>query len=81
MSDKFKEFIAKASEVKDKDIENTYMPHRLEYIKKDLDATINFRVNSGLKFEFEHLCKSNQSTMAREIKRFMLEAVRSQRLI
>ncbi|MCU9474846.1 hypothetical protein OE312_32440 [Pseudomonas aeruginosa] len=47
----------------------------------DLDATFNFRLNSGLKAEFEKLCKLNHTNSAREIKRFMIEAIRSQRLI
>ncbi|HBO3435318.1 TPA: hypothetical protein NEQ81_006489 [Pseudomonas aeruginosa] len=47
----------------------------------DLDTTFNFRLNSGLKAEFERLCKLNHTNSAREIKRFMTEAIRAQRLI
>jgi hypothetical protein len=53
----------------------------LSKLGTDLDATFNFRLNSGLKIEFEKLCKANHTNSAREIKRFMTEAVRAQRLI
>lgn len=46
----------------------------------DLDARINFRVNSALKSEFELLCDKNHTTISREIKRFMTEAIRVQKL-
>lgn len=50
-------------------------------IGTDLDGTLNFRVNSGLKSEFDKLCRANHTNVAREIKRFMTEAIRSQTLI
>lgn len=53
----------------------------IERVGVNLDANINFRVNSALKDEFDHLCKLNHTSMARELKRFMTEAVRLQRLI
>ena len=42
----------------------------------DLDTTMNFKVNSLLKSEFENLCKKSQSNASREIKVFMLKAVK-----
>lgn len=44
------------------------------------DDRINFRINSLIKQEFERLCKARGSTLSREIKRFMVEAVRTQKL-
>ncbi|KPX24330.1 hypothetical protein ALO71_200025 [Pseudomonas amygdali pv. dendropanacis] len=46
-----------------------------------LDATLTFRINSILKQHFEKLCKSEHTTVSREIKRFITEAVRTQRLL
>jgi len=50
-------------------------------VSDDLDSTLNFRVNSGLKSEFDKLCRENHSTIARELKRFMTAAIRSGRLL
>lgn len=44
------------------------------------DDRINFRINSVIKEEFERLCQARQSTLSRELKRFMVEAIRRQRL-
>jgi len=44
------------------------------------DDRINFRINSLIKQEFERLCKARGSTLSREIKRFMVDAVRTQKL-
>lgn len=46
----------------------------------DLDDRLNFRVNSGLKSEFEKLCKLNHTTPSREIKRFMRRSIESQEI-
>lgn len=53
----------------------------LSRVGSDLDGTLNFRVNSGLKAEFDKLCKANHTTSARELKRFMSEAIATQSLI
>jgi hypothetical protein len=37
----------------------------------ELDATINFRVNSELKAQFEDICKRNHSTISQELKKHM----------
>jgi uncharacterized FlaG/YvyC family protein len=50
-------------------------------LRYELDDRINFRVNSVLKSEFEKLCDKNHTTISREIKRFMTEAIRVQKLI
>lgn len=52
----------------------------LSRVGDDLDARVNFRVNSVLKAEFESVCKRNHTTISREIKRFMTESVRTQKL-
>lgn len=53
----------------------------LSKVGTDLDTTLNFRVNSGLKAEFDKLCRENHTTVAREIKRFMTAAISSSRLL
>lgn len=50
-------------------------------IRSDLDARVNFRVNSNLKQEFEDLCAKNHTSLSREIKRFMTAAIKAQKLI
>lgn len=47
----------------------------------DLNDTVNFRVNSGLKAEFDKLCRENHTSISRELKRFMTEAIRTQRIL
>lgn len=52
---------------------------KLDRIKKashDLDDVINFRVSSVLKDEFNKICKDDQSTISRELKRYMLSIVK-----
>lgn len=53
---------------------------KVEESFSDLDTTINFKVNSLLKAEFEKVCKKSHSNPSREIKLFMLRAVRQGRL-
>lgn len=53
----------------------------LSNIGSDLDKNMNIRVNQGLRDEFDKLCRSNDSTMSREIKRYMRLAVAAQKLI
>lgn len=60
--------------------------HRKDVVDKvqesftDLDTTFNFKVNSLLKSEFEKVCKKTHSNPSREIKLFMLRAVKTGRL-
>jgi hypothetical protein len=42
----------------------------------DLDTTMNFKVNSLLKEEFNKVCKKSHTNSSREIKLFMLSVVR-----
>ena len=42
----------------------------------ELDGVVNFRVSSSLKEEFNKVCKENQSTISRELKRYMLTVVK-----
>lgn len=41
----------------------------------DLNAVINFRVNGLLKEEFERICRDDQSTVSRVLKRYMLQVI------
>ncbi len=41
------------------------------------DAQINFRVDQGLKEQFELLCKRNRTTVSAELKRLMLNALKN----
>lgn len=43
------------------------------------DSRINFRINSLIKEEFERLCRSRGSTLSRELRRFMVQAISRQR--
>lgn len=81
MSDtNFEDFKKRSKELHDLAIEKTKYPPVL-FVKNDLDSVVNFKVNSILKREFDSLCKANHTSMSREIKRFMTEAVRIQRLL
>jgi hypothetical protein len=42
----------------------------------ELDTTMNFKVNSLLKEEFNKVCKKSHTNSSREIKLFMLSVVR-----
>ena len=53
---------------------------KLEESFSDLDTTLNIKVNSLLKAEFEKLCKKNHSNLSRESKFFMLRSVKQNRL-
>ncbi len=61
-------------------VSGTYKVHEAEK-SGDLDATITLRINSTLKAHFEELCKSEHTTVSREVKRFITEAVRTQSLL
>lgn len=52
----------------------------LSLVGYELDDRINFRVNAALKEQFEKVCVANHTTISREIKRFMTEVVRLQRV-
>ena len=53
---------------------------KLEESFSDLDTTLNIKVNSLLKAEFEKLCKKIHSNLSRELKFFMLRSVKQNRL-
>ena len=42
----------------------------------DLDTTMNFKVNSLLKEEFNNVCNKSHTNPSREIKLFMLNVVK-----
>jgi hypothetical protein len=63
----------------DFDLEKFEQSRKLSLIKKashDLDGVVNFRVSSVLKDEFNKICKDEQSTISRELKRYMLLAIK-----
>lgn len=60
--------------------ERKQMIEKLEESFSDLDTTLNIKVNSSLKAQFEKLCKSNHSNLSRELKFFMLRSVKQNRL-
>lgn len=69
-------------DIHDSDFEKAVLlakAQNLDRIKKashDLDDVINFRVSSVLKDEFSKICKDDQSTISRELKRYMLSIVK-----
>ncbi|PJF05464.1 hypothetical protein [Acinetobacter seifertii] len=46
----------------------------------ELNDVVNFRVSKLLKDEFNRICKDDQSTISRELKRYMLLVVKQGRL-
>jgi hypothetical protein len=78
--DKLETFRARSSKVQDN--RDALTAHaRFDQIGEELDSTLNFKVNSGLKSEFEKLCKNNESNVSREIKLYMRAAVISGKLL
>ncbi|EIU5459009.1 TPA: hypothetical protein ACPHWC_006728 [Pseudomonas aeruginosa] len=73
-------FQKRAQTLKDKQVEADGR-FALHHVGDELDSTITFRINSGLKAEFEKVCRSNHSSISRELKRFMTEAVRTQSIL
>ena len=60
--------------------EKRQLIEKIEESFSQLDTTINFKVNTLLKLEFEKLCKKNHSNTSRELKLFMLRSIRANRL-
>ena len=60
--------------------EKTLLVDQIEQSLSNLDTTMNFKVNSLLKSEFDKLCKKSHSNSSREIKLFMLRSVRQGRI-
>lgn len=52
----------------------------MKNVSNELNISVNFRVNSGLRDEFEKVCKANHSNMSRELKRYMTAVVQTQRI-
>lgn len=42
----------------------------------ELDAVVNFKVNSLVKSEFEAICKDSHSNTSRELKLYMLQVIK-----
>ncbi|KXG05407.1 hypothetical protein AT175_20095 [Vibrio parahaemolyticus] len=47
----------------------------------ELDSNFNFRCNSELKEEFKRLCKVNQTSSTTALKRYMLDCIRSSKIL
>lgn len=60
--------------------EKKLLADQIEQSFSNLDTTMNFKVNSLLKSEFDKLCKKSHSNSSREIKLFMLRSVRQGRI-
>ena len=60
--------------------EKKLLVDQIEQSLSNLDTTMNFKVNSLLKAEFDKLCKKSHSNSSREIKLFMLRSVRQGRI-
>ncbi len=60
--------------------EKKLLVDQIEQSLSNLDTTMNFKVNSLLKSEFDKLCKKSHSNSSREIKLFMLRSVRQGRI-
>jgi hypothetical protein len=63
--------------VADKLAERKQHIEKIENSFQDLDTTMNFKVNSLLKTEFEQVCKKSHSNPSREIKLFMLKSIKN----
>lgn len=48
---------------------------QLKASSNDLDAVVNFKVNSAVKKEFDRICKQNHSSVSRELKLYMLQII------
>jgi len=80
-NERFKSFTARSDKLKDRDRVSGVYKVREALIDGDLDTTITLRINSKLKAHFEELCKIESTTVSREVKRYITEAVRIQKLI
>ena len=60
--------------------DKSLLVEEIEQSLSNLDTTMNFKVNSLLKAEFDKLCKKSHSNSSREIKLFMLRSVRQGRI-
>lgn len=48
----------------------------LKTISHQLDAVVNFKVNSIVKTQFDSICKDSHSTISRELKLYMLQIIK-----
>lgn len=56
--------------------ERKQLIEKVEDSFQDLDTTMNLKVNSLLKEQFDQVCKKSHSNPSREIKLFMLRSVK-----
>jgi len=55
-------------------------PKKTRKSTKQANVTFNMRVNESLRDQFHELCYENDTTMSREIKRYMRLAIANQEL-
>ncbi|MBF4488369.1 hypothetical protein IOD06_00505 [Psychrobacter sp. N25K4-3-2] len=55
-------------------------PKKTRKSTKEANVTFNMRINESLRNQFHELCYENDTTMSREIKRFIRSAVANQEL-
>lgn len=60
----------------DKSLDSNYRRNKDERLYTD-DSTFQFRVNSDLKDQFIQLCRDEQYTAARALKRYMLRCIQN----
>jgi hypothetical protein len=77
---KVSDFRSKSDQVK-KATSHRYAGYGMDQIGDELDDRVTFRVNSKLKEMFEKVCSNGHSTISRELKRYMTEAVRQNDLL
>ncbi len=71
---------AKKADIWNQLVEQQRVTHVLANLTEAQDDRINFRINGAIKAEFERLCRAGDSTLSKELKRFMVEAIKRQSL-
>ena len=72
-------FKPQLNSIQQKLVDKRRMIEDLESKFFDLDAVINLKINSDFKKAFEDYCKKQNSTMSREIKNLMFQAIKTSR--
>jgi hypothetical protein len=62
------------------EIDNLVSGSKAESTRSNDSVTFNMRINSGLKDDFDKLCRDNHTNMTAEVKRFIRLAVEKQKI-
>ena len=62
------------------EIDNLVSGSKAESTRSNDNVTFNMRINSGLKDDFDKLCRDNHTNMTAEVKRFIRLAVEKQKI-